>query len=104
MATTITAEELSAHIESLSATIPDRKPGYATKKEMARALFLAGIVTTYSAAKNRVDRAMEQLFIEGRLENEKVITRDGPSGNPYTSTAFKILPAPKSATPAKRKR
>lgn len=94
-ATTITVDELTAHIESLSTSIPDRKPGYATKKEMARVLLLSGKVSTYSAAKNRVDRAMEQLLIEGRLVAEKVITRDGPSGNPYTSTAFKILPASK---------
>lgn len=91
----ITAEQLTEHMNSLSKTIPDRKPGYATKKEMSVELWRAGLAPTYSAAKNKVDRMMEQLFIENRLEKEKVITRDGPSGNPYTSTAFKILPAPK---------
>lgn len=71
--------------------VPDRPEGFHTVKEMAWAMVESGEAQGYAAAKSCVDRLIDILDHEGRLEKIKVAVH-GPSGKRVPCTAFKILP------------
>jgi len=92
--TTITADELVAHLAELRLSDTARPKGYYTTEEMSWQLVDEGKCETFAQAKSRIDRLMKVLHHEHRLEVIH-IHAVGPTGRRYPCAAFKILPARK---------
>jgi hypothetical protein len=98
MASDISPDELIAHLKASKIVDESRPDGFYTKKEMGNLLFRMGEVTSPEAGTMRVQRMLNKLDAQERLDRMEVITTAGLCRRPHVSFAFKILPAPKAKT------